>query len=173
MSSKTIYDGDFKFDNLSINELRFGDGSIQTTGYLGNSPIPRQTVYPITTSTILNCNNNLTAVSTSNFQIVNLYTVYMGGLYFQDTSNNNLSSVNVVFSNSYNGNIQIQLLNDISLHPIITTSAYATFLNNANGVITFGDITINNNGSVVANFPNVQIVFQQPYTITFFTIPYI
>ena len=173
MSSKTIYDNDFKFHNLSINELQFEDGSVQTTAYLGNSPLPRQTIYPITTSTILYCNNNLTAVSTSNFQIVNLYTITIGGLYFQDTSNNLLSSTNIVFSNSYNGNIEITILNDISLHPIIDTSTYATFKDVSTGILTFGNITVNKNGSVVANFNNVSIVQLQNYTLSFYSITYI
>lgn len=173
MSSKTIFEADFSFENLNIKKLIFNDNSEQSTAYLGNQPLPRQTIYPITTSTILNCNNGLTAVSTSSFQIVNLYSVDIGGLYFQDISNNNLSSVNIVFSNSYNGNLEITLLPEISSNPNITTSAFATFENISTSILTFGNITINNNGSVVAMFKNVDIIQLNEYTLSFYSIQYI
>jgi len=172
MSSKTIFDNDFQFNNLNLSKLIFSDNSQQTTAYLGNSPEPRQTIYPITTSTILYCNNGLTAVSTSNFQIVNLYTVNLGSLYFQNPNNENITSTEIVFSNNYSGNLEITLLNDISLHPIITSSSFAYFIQNSTGILIYGNLQLNKTGSLVAYFNNVNIIQLETYTINFFTFQY-
>jgi len=172
MASKTIFDTDFQFNNLNLSKIIFSDNSEQTTAYLGNSPAPRQIIYPITTSTILYCNNGLTAVTTSNFQIVNLYTVFVGALYFQNPNNENINSTELVFNNTYSGNLEITLLNDVALHPIITSSSFAYFIQNSTGILIYGTLQLNNSGSLVAYFNNVNIIQLETYTLNFFTFQY-
>jgi hypothetical protein len=174
MSSRTILDNDFEFNNLHLTKLQFSDNTVQTTAYNGSSPLPQQIVYPITTTTILYCNNNLTATTSTNFQIVNLFTMFNCALFFQDVNDNNISYFDLNFSNSItNTTLEITLLNSIGRNPLINTAIFAYLVEISTGILTYCSININTDGSVVVIINNVNITQSQTYRLNVFTCPYI
>jgi hypothetical protein len=172
MSARTILDNDFEFNNLHLNKLQFSDNSVQQTAYLGNSPLPSQVIYPITTSTILYCNNGLTATSTTDFNIVNLHTGFISVLYFQDLTLNNITSINLNFSNTFYGDLEITLLSSVNSPPYYTSNFASSITNINTGTLTFGNLNINKNGSLTVSFNNITIN-NNTYTLSLFSYIYV
>jgi hypothetical protein len=172
MSSKTIYDSEFQFTKLNINELVFSDNSIQNTAYLGNSPLPSQIIYNIPNNTELNVNFTGYSTILNEINIVNLHTGFISVLYFQDSIFNNINSVNLSFSNSYTGDLQITLLPSVNNDPYYTSNFSSTLTNNQTGTLTFGNIIINKSGSLIVSFDNITINNTDTYSLSFITCIY-
>jgi hypothetical protein len=172
MSARTILDNDFEFNNLHLNKLQFSDNTIQDTAYQGNSPLPSQVIYniPINTEFTTNFNGYSTLLETIN--LVNLHTGFMGVLYFQDSSFNNLNSFNINFSSSDSGDLEITLFNTINSLPYYTSNFASSLFNNSTGTLTFGDIIITKTGSVIASFNNISVVSSTIYTLKIYTCTY-
>jgi hypothetical protein len=185
MSAKSIYGTDFQFKTLHFNdtsynrffnssiilndleELNFEDGTQQTTAYLGNSPTPINYTYTILSSTSLVCTQG-TANLQNNLIIFNSNTGYQGSLYFNDASNNSITSFNISFTNSFTGNFTITLLTNMTAKPSFSTSEFCYIVNNTSGVLSFGTINLLTNGNLTLNFPNVQINTTSTIYITTF-----
>jgi hypothetical protein len=172
MSSRTILDNDFEFNNLHLNKLQFSDNSIQTTAYLGNSPLPSQVIYNIPNNTQLDVNFSGYSTILSEINVVNLHTGFISVLYFQNSTFNNIISVNLSFSDNYNGNLEITLLPTINNDPYYTTNFATTLTNTQTGTLTFGNIIVNKAGSLVASFNNVEINNTSTYSLSFLTCLY-
>jgi hypothetical protein len=171
MSSRTILDNDFEFNNLHLNHLQFSDNSIQTTAYLGNSPLPSQVVYNLPINTQLITNNGYSTIL-ENVKIINLHTGFMSGLYFQDSSGNNINSLNINFSNSFTGNLQITLIDVINSLPYYTSSFAISIINDTTKTLTFGNIIINKTGSLITIFDDININNTNTYTLNVLTYVY-
>jgi len=171
MSAKTILDNDFEFNNLHLTKLQFSDNSIQTTAYLGNSPLPSQIVYNLPINTQLITNNGYSTIL-ENVKIINLHTGFMGVLYFQDSSGNNINSLNINFSNSFTGNLQITLIDVINFLPYYTSSFAVSIINDSTKTLTFGNIIINKTGSLIAFFDDININNTNTYTLNVLTYVY-
>jgi len=182
MSAKSIYGADFQFNTIHFNatpynkffnksiilndlvQLNFNDGSIQTTAYLGNSPLPVDYTYNILPTTNLNCSTG-TANLTDEIIVLNSNTGYQGSLYFNDASNNPITSFNISFSSSFTGSLTINLLENMTKQPSYTTSQFCYIINNDNGNLTYGTIILLSNGDLTINFNSIQIVSSSSYTL--------
>ena len=185
MSSRTLYGSDVQFNTIHFNnqsyskffnksiilndleQLNFEDGTSQTTAYLGNSPTPINYTYTILSTTALVCTQG-TANLQNNLIIFNSNTGYQGSLYFNDASNNPITSFNISFTNSFTGNFTITLLTNMTAKPSYTTSEFCYIVNNTSGVLSFGTINLLSNGNLTLNFPNVQINTTSTIYITTF-----
>jgi hypothetical protein len=185
MSSRTIYGSDIQFNTIHFNnapytkyfnksiilndlvQLNFNDGSTQTTAYLGNSPTPINYTYNILSTTPLVCTQG-TANLQNNISILNTNTGYQGSLYFNNSSNNPITSFNITFSTSYTGNFSITLLTNMTAKPSNTTAEFCYIINNSSGVLSFGTVSLLTNGNLILNFPNVQIDTSSTIYITTF-----
>jgi len=182
MSAKSIYGSDFQFNTLHFNDtsynkffnssiilndlvrLSFFDGSQQTTAYLGNSPTPINYTYNINDATDLSCNTG-TANLENDIIIFNSNTGYQGSLYFNDASNNPITSFNISFSSIFTSDLTITLLSNMTVKPSYTTSDFCYILNNYNGVLTYGTIILLSNGNLTLNFNNIEISNLYSYTL--------
>jgi hypothetical protein len=182
MSAKSIYGSDFQFNRIhfndvsyskyfnssiilnDLNQLNFSDGSQQTTAYLGNSPLPVDYTYNILPTTNLICSTG-TANLTNQLIILNSNTGYQGSLYFNDASNNPITSFNISFSSTFTSALTITLLSDMTKKPSYTTSQFCYIINNNNGNLTYGTIILLSNGNLTINFNNIQIVNTSSYTL--------
>jgi len=173
MSAKTIFDNDFEFKNLHLNKLQFSDNSIQTTAYLGNSPLPTEKNFDISQNTDLSINFVGFATIQQNINILNLHTGFIGVLYFQDASLNNINSFNLTFfSSGSNIDLKITILNSVNFLPYKTSSFPSSILNTITGELTFGNIIINNSGSLVASFNNFSFNNTSIYTLNVYSCLY-
>jgi hypothetical protein len=185
MSSRTIQGGNIQFNSIHFNnqpytkyfnksiilndleQLNFNDGTQQTTAYLGNSPTPINYTYNILSTTSLICSTG-TANLQNEIIIFNSNTGYQGSLYFNDASNNPITSFNISFSTPFTGNFTITLLTNMTAKPSYTTSEFCYIINNTSGVLSYGTINLLSNGNLTLNFPSVQINTTSKILITTF-----
>lgn len=182
MSSRTIYGSDIQFNRIHFNDapygkyfnrsiilneleqLNFNDGTQQTTAYLGNSPTPTDYTYTILSTTNLICNTG-TANLEDNLIIFNSNTGYQGSLYFNDASNNPITSFNITFSNTFTSSLTITFLSNMTIKPSYTTSQFCYIVNNNLGSLTYGTIILLSNGNLTVNFNNIEISSLYTYTL--------
>lgn len=172
MSARTILDNDFEFNNLHLSKLQFNDNSVQTTAYQGNAPLPSEITFNIPNNSDLSINFVGYATLQQTLNITNLHTGFIGVLYFQDASLNNINSFDISFLSSGTTDLEITILNSINFLPYKTSSFYSSIVDNYSGVITFGNIIINKNGSLVASFNNFTFSNTTTYTINILTCLY-
>jgi hypothetical protein len=189
MSAKSIYGADFQFNRIHFNnvtyekyfnssiilndlqQLNFSDGSYQTTAYLGNSPNPQNYTYNIMPNINLICSNGVANLQ-NEIIIFNSNTGFQGSLYFNDSNNDLITNFNIIFSNSFNDNLIITLLNNMTVKPSYSTSSICYIIDNFSGIMTYGSIILLSNGDLTINFNNIQIINSSIYTIYIYSFKF-
>jgi hypothetical protein len=170
MSSRTILDNNFAFNNLSVKSLIFGDNSKQITAYTG-TPTPTPTNYLYDVSLNLSCSTG--SANLQNNLIILNSNLSTSSLYFYDASNNPINNFLITFSNTFTSDLIITILNNMTIKPINPTSAFCYIINNNDGNLTYGTINLLTNGNLTINFNNIQIQSTSTFTIYLSTFNFI
>jgi len=171
MSSRTIYDNNFAFNNLNVKSLIFGDNSKQTTAYTGTPTPPTPTNYLYDVSLNLSCSTG--SANLQNNLIILNSNLSTSSLYFYDASNNPINNFLITFSNTFTSDLIITFLNNMTIKPINPTSAFCYIINNNDGNLTYGTINLLTNGNLTINFNNIQIQSTSTFTIYLSTFNFI